>query len=73
MYGFDLDNYMPVYTCRKCEEDITTRSMSAGRLNEELWQHFFNFHSEDLDARKVFHTYLESDENSQSDGFDIGW
>ena len=66
-------NKVPVYTCKRCNEDVTTRMMSPSRINDEIWQHFFNFHSEDLDARRVFHTYLESDGSNQSHDSDVDW
>ncbi|MGB7663471.1 MAG: hypothetical protein WBL67_12125 [Nitrososphaeraceae archaeon] len=53
---------MTFYSCKKCRAEIADTSISPTVLRQEIWNHFYNFHKEDIDATRVFSDYLSTEE-----------
>jgi hypothetical protein len=52
---------MVSYMCKKCQEYVGDESMDPKSLSIEIWNHFYETHSEDLDATQVFIGYLSTE------------
>jgi hypothetical protein len=53
---------MTFYSCKKCRAEIADTSISPTVLKQEIWNHFYSFHKEDMDATQVFSDYLSVEE-----------
>jgi hypothetical protein len=51
-----------IFSCKKCRAEIADTSISPTVLRQEIWNHFYSFHKEDMDATQVFSDYLSTEE-----------